>query len=177
MRDGHRSDCKACLSEAAHRYRETLGVEARRERDRRHYQKHREKRVASASAWRVANPERARANGLRSTRLTGWASQLAARSKATAAKRNWDFDLDTDFVKALYESQDGRCHWLGIKLEPSIEKRNPLQPSLDRLDCSKGYTQDNVVLACQFANMGRSEMSAERFAQFVSQLKEQFKSA
>jgi hypothetical protein len=48
--------------------------------------------------------------------------------------------------------------------------RDPQRPSLDRLDCAKGYTQDNVVLASQFANMGRSSISVERMSDFVSSL-------
>lgn len=99
---------------------------------------------------------------------------MAHRCKAVAKNRGCSFDLDADFLEALFARQNGRCHWLGIEMQPSIETRNPLQPSVDRLDCSKGYTKDNVVLACQFANMGRSAMSAERFQAFVTQLETHF---
>lgn len=84
-----------------------------------------------------------------------------------------DADIDADFVRALYEKQNGRCYWLNVPVLPSVETRGPQRPSLDRLDCAKGYTKDNVVLTCAFANIGRRDYGAEDFAKFVNALKQE----
>lgn len=43
--------------------------------------------------------------------------------------------------------------------------------SLDRVDCSRGYTQDNVVLACRAANTARGDLSIEEFEIFVEMVR------
>ena len=60
---------------------------------------------------------------------------------------------------------------------PSIETRDPRRPSLDRLDEKIGYVRGNVVLTTTFANMGRSAYSAEKFAAFVAELKDQIRTS
>jgi len=48
---------------------------------------------------------------------------------------------------------------------------DPQRPSLDKLVPEKGYVKGNVVLTCAAANMGRSNTSVERFAEFCSLLR------
>jgi hypothetical protein len=103
----------------------------------------------------------------KSLRVTRWYSHLVTTSRGTARKYSYEHNLTPEFVLSLFEKQNGRCYWLGIPLVPSVECRNIQRPSLDRLDPSRGYTQDNVVLACQFANMGRCSATAEGFANFL----------
>jgi hypothetical protein len=100
--------------------------------------------------------------------LKNWAKICFLHAK----KHNkYDFDIDEQFVKDLFEKQNGRCYWFNIKLEPSNIAKYPWQPSLDRLDREKGYTKDNVVLACYAANIGRNTSSHEIFSKFVEDLK------
>ncbi len=172
MRDGHRSDCKTCCCETA-RLKRLANPATQKEKDRRSYQKHRQKRIAATQLWYANNTQRSLARGQQYQRVSAWQISMAHRCKAVAKKKRLDFDLDAEFIESLHAQQDGRCYWLGVKLQPSLEVRNPLQPSIDRIDCSKGYTKDNVVLSCQFANMGRSAMTAERFREFVGSLKAQ----
>lgn len=79
--------------------------------------------------------------------------------------------IDENFVLELFEKQNGLCYWFKVKLQPSSEPKYPWQPSLDRLDRTKGYTKDNVVLACYTANIGRNTTSAEIFNMFVLDLR------
>lgn len=79
-------------------------------------------------------------------------------------------DIDSEFILQLFEEQKGLCYWLKVPMVPSVHTRDPQRPSLDRLDCLRGYTRDNVVLCTAFANMGRRDASAERFAEFVELL-------
>jgi hypothetical protein len=139
---------------------------------RRFYENHRDERIADAQRWRAENPERAREGNIRCQRVTRWHVSITHRCMSNAKRRGHDFDLDADFVLALFEEQGRRCYWLGVEMVPSVGTREPLQPSIDRLDPSRGYTRDNVVIASQFANMGRSTMSAERFRVFLRELRE-----
>ena len=56
----------------------------------------------------------------------------------------FDLDLDFDYIKNLYEEQEGMCYYSGIEMTTSGE----YQMSLERLDESKGYIEGNVVLCC-----------------------------
>ena len=35
--------------------------------------------------------------------------------------------------------------------------RHPWQPSLDRIDCSEGYTKDNVQVVCLIYNLAKNQ--------------------
>ena len=70
----------------------------------------------------------------------------------------------------MFNKQDGLCYWFKIPLIPSKDKKHPQQPSLDRLDSSKGYTRDNVVLCCYSANIGRNENDLDTWKKFLDLL-------
>jgi hypothetical protein len=100
--------------------------------------------------------------------LKNWAKRLFLDAKAHS---KYDFDIDEQFVSELYEKQNGKCFWFNVDLKPSNIAKYPWQPSLDRLDREKGYTKDNVVLACYSANIGRNTSDEATFSLFVEDLK------
>ena len=100
--------------------------------------------------------------------LKNWAKRLFLHAKKHS---KYDFDIDEQFVLELYEKQNGKCFWFNVDLKPSNEAKYPWQPSLDRLDREKGYTRDNVVLACYTANIGRNTSNEATFSLFVEDLK------
>jgi hypothetical protein len=106
--------------------------------------------------------------------VSDWALRLV-RQKQTNSK--YAFDINALFVQRLWDKQGGLCYWFGVPMvikEPKSpkKKRHSLQqPSLDRIDCSWGYTQDNVVLCCLAANLCRNNNSPEEFETFVSLVK------
>lgn len=91
-------------------------------------------------------------------------------AKSISKKYNLLFDLDEDFIIGLFNKQDRKCFYLGIDLEPAFNRRKLNSPSLDRIDCNKGYTRDNVVLCSQFANLGRCDVPFEEFKNFCNKL-------
>ena len=100
--------------------------------------------------------------------VKNWAKRLYLDARHHS---KYDFDIDEQFVSELYEKQNGKCYWFGVELQPSNEPKWPWQPSLDRLDREKGYTRDNVVLACYSANIGRNTSDEATFSLFVEDLK------
>lgn len=99
-------------------------------------------------------------------RVRLWQNTLLHDSK----NRGLEFNLTVRDIDELMEKQKGLCYWFKIPLIPSNIKKHPQQPSLDRLDKSKGYIKGNVVLTCYSANIGRNENSLETWQNFLNLL-------
>ena len=173
MRDGHRSDCKDCCCERTSR----ISKERRYAASRAFQVRHRERINEQAKRRRRLDPAKFVANTARCLRVTRWHVALASQCARRAKLKGFGCQVTPEFVLELHARQRGLCHWLGIPLVPSIEHRDPRRPSVDRLDQTRGYELDNVVLTCQFANMGRSNISAERFDTFVKELRQSMAAA
>lgn len=75
-------------------------------------------------------------------------------------------DVTMEFIKNLYDKQSGKCYWLGIELD--ITGKDILRkPSLDRLDNSRGYFRDNIVITTIFANTGRRDATTTEMSIFI----------
>ena len=86
------------------------------------------------------------------------------------SKRGREHNLTVNDINEMYKNQNGLCYWFKVPLIPSNKPKHPQQPSLDRLDGNKGYTKDNVVLACYSANIGRNENNLETWKNFLNLL-------
>jgi hypothetical protein len=95
-----------------------------------------------------------------------WVNTLINNSK----KRGYENTLTIEDVLEIYKNQNGMCFWFKIPMIPSLTKKHPQQPSLDRIDRFKGYTKDNVVLSCYSANIGRNETDVELWSNFIDVL-------
>ncbi len=104
-------------------------------------------------------------------RTKKWANYLVDSSRNSAKRCGREFDIDVDYILELYEKQNQKCYWFGIKLEPSTVSKYPAKPSIDRLDNNKGYVKGNVVISCMAANYGRNSCDAEVFESFCKQLR------
>lgn len=98
---------------------------------------------------------------------------MAYDALAASKRRNLVYSIDKGFIKELWERQDGLCYWSGLKMNPSTIPYDPFQPSLERLDCSKGYTRDNCVLSCRAMNTARGNISTELWIEFLTKWKEE----
>jgi hypothetical protein len=122
-----------------------------------------------------------RANAYNKKRLRAdWAERLLVYVRASYAgggrtKRKYKIaawgptDITKEFLWDLLKKQDGRCYWTQVSLDLSMGSMYSI--SLDRLDCSRGYTQDNVVLTCKAANLARSDSSPDEMRAFISMIK------
>ena len=86
------------------------------------------------------------------------------------SKRGKEHSLTVEDINRMFEEQKGLCYWFKVPLIPSENSKHPQQPSLDRLDGTKGYTKDNVVLSCYSANIGRNDNSVEVWEEFIKKI-------
>lgn len=96
-------------------------------------------------------------------RVRLWQNTLINDSK----KRGKEYNLTVNDVNEMFDKQNGLCYWFNVPLLPSNCSKHPQQPSLDRLDRTKGYTKDNVVLCCYSANIGRNDNDVETWKNFL----------
>jgi len=98
-------------------------------------------------------------------------------SKRRSDKRKIDFDLTLEYLKELWERQDGVCPYTGWNLKQMSNtahsnqlERTPDRASLDRIDSSKGYIKGNVQfvsLIAQHAKHTFSNNDLKRFCESV----------
>jgi len=69
-----------------------------------------------------------------------------SRAKSNAKKRKLDFLIDIKFAWELFLKQDKKCKLTGLPIEMGRGGKfgNETTASLDRIDSTKGYTEDNV---------------------------------
>lgn len=100
-------------------------------------------------------------------RIRLWQNTLIHDSKHRGIENN----LTVEIINKIYKKQNGLCYWFNIPLIPTNTRKHPQQPSIDRLDRNKGYTEDNIVLCCYSANIGRNETDLDVWMDFLKLLK------
>ena len=86
------------------------------------------------------------------------------RCRERAKKIGVDFDIDLPFIAEMARRQSYRCELSGIIFDTRSardRRANPFRPSIDRIDCSKGYTRDNVRLVLIAVNYGLADFADE----------------
>ena len=94
--------------------------------------------------------------------------------KDRAVKKNIEWNLSLEFLLNLWNSQDSKCAYSGVPL--TFETNHPHTVSLDRIDSSKGYTEDNVQFVCTIVNYIKQRFSEADFFDYcrlVAQFRKQ----
>jgi len=90
--------------------------------------------------------------------------KLYNRLKASAKKRNIDFDLTlTDLNNLTYPIT---CPILGIPLKVNREQKDDSY-SIDRIDSNKGYTIDNIIVISWKANRLKNNATSNELKQIA----------
>jgi len=84
--------------------------------------------------------------------------------------KNLDFDLDNNFLYNLYLKQKGKCHYLNVDIISNTYKCEFNSISVDRLDPTKGYVKENVVLSSFSINSFKGSMSENEFKTFLKSI-------
>ena len=98
--------------------------------------------------------------------------EMISGAKKRAKKKGISFNLTGEFLKELNTKQQGKCVYTGLSLDWDycsqgehryIKGQNAYRASLDRIDSSKGYTQDNVQLVVYIVNMIKNAFTEKEF--------------
>lgn len=75
--------------------------------------------------------------------------------------------ITVDEIKELYDKQNGKCVYTGVKLEPS----GLYKVSVDRIDSSIGHIKDNCQLVITPINYMKSDMTHDDFTQMLENIR------
>jgi hypothetical protein len=110
------------------------------------------------------------AKNIRRVSLRTCLNQLFHASKESSKKRALrgrlhagEHDISLSFLENIWHKQNGRCNYSNIEMNYN---KHEWKVSLERIDTSKGYTQDNVVLCCQEFNT-RSQWSISKIEEMT----------
>lgn len=91
------------------------------------------------------------------------------RSSIQHAKSlNLPMELTEDDFKTMYDNQDGKCYYTGIKMKLDSFNKDLLIMSCDRKDSTLGYIKSNVVLCCWGINILKGRNSIDELYQSLS---------
>ncbi len=103
----------------------------------------------------------------------------SVRSAAKRTGEATEHNLTVDDLFEQYEKQDGKCAELGVTLSGvRMDKGRYINSnrwtglSIDRLDCTKGYTPDNIRLTCWVVNSMRGTLSETEAREQMVEFKE-----
>lgn len=98
---------------------------------------------------------------------------LYRNAKRRALLTGKEIDIDTEFLEELWVKQNGCCAKTGNKfvLETNgLANKSPYNPSVDRIDNTKGYTKDNVQLVTYHYNIAKSTYTEEQLIQLAKDI-------
>lgn len=75
--------------------------------------------------------------------------QKLSNAKSAAKENGLGFEIDSDFVRSLWNKQGGKCFYSGKEM---LRRRSKWVFSIDRLNSSIGYIPTNCVLCCLVFN-------------------------
>lgn len=89
--------------------------------------------------------------------------------------RNLEHTLTLKQLKEKLIHQEGKCFYSGILMIQELDSNNPRELSIERLDSSIDYTNENVVLCCKMLNLAKNQFSTEEMRLFFKDLQESHK--
>lgn len=112
---------------------------------------------------------------VKNRRRKSWSHRLVTYCRGRHVTKGYlgVFDLSSDLLEEMFEAQEGKCYWTGVPLLTEMLNGGEgelYMLTIDRLDSSKGYVSDNIVLATKAANQARGSVPAERFRKFLREI-------
>lgn len=97
-------------------------------------------------------------------------SYIKANARNRAKSRGREYNLDDSFLWNLFLKQDKRCAITGIELFFGLTAKDckDTTASLDRIDNSKGYTEDNVRWVHKRINIMKLDLNDDEFIKWCS---------
>ena len=90
-----------------------------------------------------------------------------------------DRNISIEYLKEIWEKQEGICPYLGIKLTINtygkIKKDPVTSASLDRIDSSKGYIKGNIQWISRSMNYLKNDMTNQQVLEVIELIYKQRK--
>jgi hypothetical protein len=122
----------------------------------------------------VCKPCMAIRNDKTKSTLRGYARYKIYHAKKYSDKIGREFSITFHDVLELWELQKGLCYYTGT---PMMHVMNGGEDyidwdgmSIDRIDSSRGYTRDNIVLCKLIANLSKSNMTQAQYFDLCEQV-------
>ncbi len=92
-------------------------------------------------------------------------------------------DFEVDYIKYIYEKQNGKCALSGMQLEMPENRyttqnrtrkrdgRNPRNASIDRIDPNLPYQKGNIQLLCVCMNYFKSDYTQKQALQLLEEIR------
>ena len=71
-----------------------------------------------------------------------------------------EYNLTLEYIQELLEKQEYKCYYTQVPLEIGSKLTNP---TIDRINSSRGYIQGNVVICTEIANIMKNDLTIEEF--------------
>lgn len=93
--------------------------------------------------------------------------------RKTHGTKKHECDIDLQYLKQLWEQQDGKCALTGIPMTPRLLKGNscPTTASLDRIDSTQGYVKNNVQFVCCSINLAKNNYTQTEILSFIDMIR------
>ena len=87
-----------------------------------------------------------------------------------------EITITPDSLVEKFHKQNGKCYWSNLDLNEDFNyiKHHPFAISVERLDNSKGYTDENTVLTRRIFNLGRMAFPESDFKDVINLLEQEF---
>jgi hypothetical protein len=133
---------------------------------------YKEKRRERWNKWhkqnkRKRNPEMEKNSKQSSPRR--FMTDMVAHLRRQSRKKKIEFDIDLDYVEALWVEQSGRCAI--TKLSMTYENKDLFGVRIDTIKGSKGYVKDNIQLVCDGIKRMKRDMDNEEVQRFIQEIK------
>ena len=94
---------------------------------------------------------------------------LAARDRAN--KKGIPFNLTKEYLKELWDEQEGKCAISGIEMTfDQCKGRTATNVSIDQINPNEGYVIGNVQLVCMAVNQFKSDFSMDEIYMFCESI-------
>ena len=99
------------------------------------------------------------------------------KARSRSKSRGETTDLTLQYLKQIWENQNGLCPYTNIKMEMPRSsqdediKKSPTKLSLDRIDPSIGYIKGNVEFVCYCVNVMKNDFTKNQMVDFINQIK------
>ena len=87
------------------------------------------------------------------------------RMKKGAISRNLEVHTTIEDIKQIFFKQDGKCFYSNEMM--SLQNGELETLSIDRIDSSKNYTVENIVLCCWVVNKMKQDLNIKDFIKWI----------